>query len=137
MGNSCVKAEPKRQPSEPVREPELATPIPNTPRNVAPPCMCCYYHYTIVCVVTTTTRLCVLLLLLHDCVCCYYYCTIVCVVTTTTRLCVLTYGSLSNHSGFRFPTAQKVVRALFDYDPQTDDDLAFRKGDRMVLIGNW
>ena len=31
----------------------------------------------------------------------------------------------------------KVVRALFDYEPQTDEDLAFKKGDRMVLIGDW
>lgn len=31
----------------------------------------------------------------------------------------------------------KVVRALFDYEPQTDEDLAFKKGDRMALIGDW
>lgn len=31
----------------------------------------------------------------------------------------------------------KIVRALFDYDPQTDEDLAFKKGDRMILIGDW
>ncbi|XP_067938733.1 tyrosine-protein kinase Yes-like isoform X2 [Watersipora subatra] len=30
----------------------------------------------------------------------------------------------------------KVVKALFDYEPQTDEDLAFKKGDRMMLIGD-
>lgn len=30
----------------------------------------------------------------------------------------------------------KVVRALFDYDTQTEEDLAFRKGDRMILISD-
>jgi len=28
------------------------------------------------------------------------------------------------------------VRALFDYEPQTDEDLAFKKGDRMILLGD-
>ena len=31
-------------------------------------------------------------------------------------------------------TAQLVVRALYDFDRRQDDDIDFRKGDRMVVV---
>jgi hypothetical protein len=30
-----------------------------------------------------------------------------------------------------------IVRALYDYEVCQDGDLAFRKGDRMEIIGEW
>ena len=33
-------------------------------------------------------------------------------------------------------SARHVVRALYDYEPRQTDDLGFKKGDRMEVIGN-
>ena len=35
-----------------------------------------------------------------------------------------------------FIPAQKIVRALYDYDARQMDDLGFRKGDKLVIIGS-
>ena len=31
-------------------------------------------------------------------------------------------------------TAQLVVRALYDFDKRQEDDIDFRKGDRMIVV---
>jgi len=36
-------------------------------------------------------------------------------------------------SGF---IGRKIVRALYDYDARQNDDLNFKKGDRMEIVGN-
>ena len=37
---------------------------------------------------------------------------------------------------FFFLVASLIVRALYDYSARVDDDLTFKKGDRMEVIGD-